>query len=114
MYWALFIKRMRLNGKVHARVRYASSQASSEENMATNEATSKQRTLDGEPLDQLKTYQGYKLEVVFLLRAQSIPDSQTNATTLGCRRITHRIESSGSPPTLVLLNVFATRAGHVR
>ena len=56
MYQALFIKCMRLIGKVHVHVlvwkRYASRQASSEKSMATNEATGRQRTLDGEPFDQ--------------------------------------------------------------
>ena len=87
--------------------------------MATNEATGRQRTLDRQPFHQSKTYQGYKLEVVFLWRAQSIPDGQTNAKMVGHwvadeLHTFSRIESSGSLQMLILLNVFATRAGHVR
>ena len=87
--------------------------------MATNEATGRQRRLDKQPFDQSKTYQGYTLEVVFLWRAKSIPDGQTNAKMVG-RWVADelhtfsRIESSGSLQILILLNVFATRAGHVR
>ena len=76
----------------------------------------------GSLFDQSKTYQGYKLEVVC--------NSVSFANTIYTRRQTNaktverwfadelhsfsRIESSGPPPTLVILNIFATRAGHMR
>ena len=81
--------------------------------MAASEAASRQRTIDGEPIDHPKTRKSYireyKLEVVSFYREHNLYQTakrfSLNTKTVGCWTLSFsRMESSGSLPTLIILN----------